>query len=499
MMQRYRLMAATVLAAVLCAASAFAGPLQDDLKARRARVMERLDGQTMLVMWSAPTRVYSADVDYEPYRQDSNLLYLTGIEQDSSILVLMPGNKTKKEVLFILEPDPRREHWNGHLLTKAEATEASGIDTVFYVGQFDMFTSSLFSGMPFGMPRPEGMAEFETFIKAVTGGQPKLAMLLGRRPGPGDELTQPYQYAKSARDRFLNVTFVDALPTLQGLRQVKTPYERTVMQKSVDISSDAHIAGMKAAAPEKFEYQVRAAIEHVYMDNGAMTWGYPSIVGSGPNAMILHYSASNRQMKAGDLLLVDAAANYQGLTGDITRTYPISGTFTDAQKDIYRAVLAAQDAGIQAARAGGKVEDITKAAVESIKPALLKLGLITDVKGDQFRIWYTHGIVHWIGLDVHDTGDVLRPLEPGMMFTIEPGLYLRQAALDNLPDTPENRAFKEKVAPAFKKYGGIGIRIEDSFVVTENGVTNMSAKVPRTIEAVEAVMKGRQGASTASR
>jgi Xaa-Pro aminopeptidase len=263
------------------------------------------------------------------------------------------------------------------------------------------------------------------------------------------------------------------------------------MQKGVDISSAAHLAGMRTAAPEKFESQVRAAIEQVYMENGAMVWGYPSIVGSGPNSMVLHYAASNRQMKAGELLLVDAAANYEGLTGDITRTYPVSGKFTDAQKDIYRIVLAAQDAAIQAAKAGNKTADIQKAAADSIKPALLKLGLITDASGDQFRIWYTHGICHWIGMDVHDVGDYQQPLAPGMMFTIEPGIYLRQAALDNLPDTPENRAFKEKIAPAFAKYAGIGIRIEDSFVLTETGVKNMSERVPRTIDAVEAAMKPR--------
>ena len=193
-------------------------------------------------------------------------------------------------------------------------------------------------------------------------------------------------------------------------------------------------------------------------------------------------------MEDGDLLLVDAAANYQGLTGDITRTYPVNGKFTDGQREIYQIVLAAQEAAITAARAGNRTIDIEKAAQEVVKPALLKLGLITDASGDQFRTWYTHGICHWIGMDVHDVGDYKKPLAPGMTFTIEPGLYIRPAALENLPDTPENRAFIEKVTPAMERYKNIGVRIEDSFLLTEAGVVNLSQKVPRTVADIERVI-----------
>jgi Xaa-Pro aminopeptidase len=234
---------------------------------------------------------------------------------------------------------------------------------------------------------------------------------------------------------------------------------------------------------------VEAAIEHVYLGNGAMSWGYPSIVGSGPNATILHYQASSRQMQDGDLLLVDAAANYQGYTVDITRTYPVNGTFTQNQKDLYRVVLEAQEAGMAAARSGNTTGDIEKAAEEVVKAGLLKLGLITDAEGDQFRTWYTHGICHWIGMDVHDVGDYQRPLEPGMTFVIEPGLYIRPDALTSLPDTPENRAFSEKVRPIVEKYQHIGVRIEDSFLLTENGLQSLSRNVPRTIEDIERLLR----------
>jgi Xaa-Pro aminopeptidase len=193
-------------------------------------------------------------------------------------------------------------------------------------------------------------------------------------------------------------------------------------------------------------------------------------------------------MNDGDLLLVDAAASFQGYTVDITRTYPVNGKFTQAQKDIYRVILSAQEAGIKAARAGNTAADITKAAAEVAKTGLLELGLITDKSGDQYRIWYTHGIMHWIGVDVHDAGDYERKLEPGMAFVVEPGIYVRQQALDSLPDTPENRAFKAAVAPAVARYKDLGVRIEDSFLLTESGLKNLSAKVPKAIEDVERLL-----------
>jgi Xaa-Pro aminopeptidase len=469
---------------VSCASSLAAGPLQDDMKARRARMMERLTPQSLAIVWSAPTRVYSGDVDYE-YRQDSNLLYLTGITQPDTILVLMPGNKTQREILFVSEPNPRREHWEGHILTKAEAEAASGVSTVYYAGQFEPFLAAIFAQQAFGAPRLAETKEYETFFAAVASGSASLALPLGPPPAPSEPLGRAYEFANKARERFFGVGVRDTVSILSNMRQVKSAYELTVLDQSAAISSDAHIAGMRATKPGRFEYEVEAAIEHGYLSRGAMSWGYPSIVGSGPNATILHYEASSRQMQDGDLLLVDAAANFQGYTVDITRTYPVNGRFTDAQKAVYRIILAAQDAGIRAAKAGNKTADVSKAAADVAKAGLFELGLITDVSGDQYRTWYTHGSVHWIGIDVHDAGDYDRVLAPGMSFVIEPGVYIRQQALDNLPDTPENRAFKTAVAPAVAKFKDIGVRIEDSFVLTEGGLKNLSAKVPRSIEDVE--------------
>jgi Xaa-Pro aminopeptidase len=450
-----------------------AASLTDDLKARRAQVLAKLDPATVAVVASAPVQVYSRDVDYE-YRQDSNLLYLTGVQQPKTTLVLAPGAETK-EYLFIEEPDARQSLWEGTMLTIEQAKQTTGIDRVQYASSFEPTLGALLSGVRVRGPLAD----------VARAGTAKLGLVLTPRPGPDEELPATYRFANRLRERFLNLSFVDLAPTLGALRQVKTLYEQEVLARSVEISSEAHKAGMLEAAPGKFEYQVEAAIERVYLANGAMSWGYPSIVGSGPNALVLHYSASSRKMEDGDVLLVDAAANYHGLTGDITRTYPVNGRFTDAQKDLYRIVLDAQDAGIRAAKAGAKTADVEKAVADVQKAGLLKLGLILDESGGQYRMWTLHGVCHWIGMDVHDVGDYDRPLAPGMTFVIEPGIYINEAVLQQLPQTPDNRALIEKVGPAVKKYRNIGVRLEDSFLLTANGLRNLSTSVPRTIEEIE--------------
>jgi Xaa-Pro aminopeptidase len=475
--------AAAVALVLSLSSAAVAGPLQDDLKARRARAMEKLGPDALAIFWSAPTRVYSLDVDYE-YRQDSDFLYLTGVDQEESILVMMPGNETRREILFIRSADPRREHWNGHSLTPAEATAQSGIETVMTIDQFEPFVAAMLSRRAMGA-QP---GEYERFFKALDEGRAKVALRLE----PQRDLSSPAgpvgQFASKLRERFGGFTVQDAGPIVVDLRQIKTNFERDVMRKSVLISSDAHKAGMRAAAPGKFEYEVEAAIEEVYLRNGAMSWGYPSIVGSGPNATILHYNRSSRRMESGDLLLVDAAGNFQGYTGDITRTYPINGRFTREQREIYEIVLAAQEAGMKAAKAGARTTEVQTACDDVIRAGLVKLGLVTDPKGQQFKIWSTHGVLHWIGMDVHDVGRT-RTLGPGMTFVIEPGIYIREAALDALPKTAENVAFIEKVRPAVKKYLNIGVRIEDSFLLTETGLERLSSTVPRTIEEIEGFMR----------
>jgi Xaa-Pro aminopeptidase len=482
--------AAVVVAALLAVSTASAGELQDDLKARRARALAQLQPDSLLVLFSAPVQTYSHDVEYE-FRQDSTLQYLTGVDQEETILVMMPGNRTQKEILFVREPDPRREHWEGHSLTLEEARAQSGIDVVYHTPQFDTFLTSMMTRRPYGFERrsPDAHEEFATFFDAVAAGRAKLTLLLQPPPTLSGPLPAAHEFAKTIRDRFFGIQIADATDVLWRLRQIKTPYEQKTLTRSLEISSEAHRAGMRTARPGAYEYEVESAIEAVYLRNGAMTPGYPSIVGSGPNSTILHYSKSSRRMEAGDMLLVDAAGSYQYLTGDITRTYPVSGRFSALQKEIYTLVFDAQEAGIRAARAGNRPADIENASADVVRKGLLKLGLITDASGEQFRTWYTHGIVHYIGMDVHDVGDRNRPLEPGMAFVIEPGIYIREEALAALPDTPKNRAFIEAVRPAVAKYKNIGVRIEDSFLLTETGLTRLSASVPRSIEEIETFMR----------
>lgn len=478
-----RRMPALLVAALFCTAPAQAGPLQDDLAGRRARLMEALTPGTLAIVWSAPTRVYSHDVDYE-YRQDSDFFYLTGIDQPETILVLMPGNETRREILFVSEANPRREHWEGHLLTPDEATAQSGIRTVMTVNQFEPFIAAMFSRRPMGA----GEEEYASFFTALAGDRARLALLLEPQRDLAAEPGPNRAFALRLRERFTGFGVDDIRPVVANLRQVKTPYEQDIMRKTVAISAEAHKAGMRAAAPGKYEYEVEAAIEATYLRNGAMSWGYPSIVGSGPNATILHYTRSSRRMEDGDLLLVDAAGSYQGYTGDITRTYPVNGRFTPEQRAIYEIVLAAQEAGMKAAVAGARTSAVQEACDAVLRAGLVRLGLVTEPEGRQFKIWATHGVMHMIGLDVHDVG-TRRTFEPGMTFVIEPGIYIREAALDALPPTAGNLAFIEKVRPLVEKYKNIGVRVEDSFLLTAEGLERLSAGVPRTIEEVEGFLR----------
>src|SRR5436190_3732262 len=480
---------------IAAAVSALASELSDDLKARRARVMSALGPDAMLVVWSSPPKVYSRDIDYE-YRQDSNLYYLTGITQEDTILVLMPGNETRREVLFVKARNPLREHWTGPTLTTEQASAQSGVGTVLSTGQFEEFVAAVLGRAGFG---PITDKEASRFLAALSEGRARVALPLEPRRSLEDPLTTPHEFARRIKDRFVGFDVTDALPILNSLRVVKTPYERKVLVKSLEISNEAQMAGMRATHPGAYEYEVKAAIESVFRGRGAVSWSYPSIVGSGPNATILHYPDDSRQMQPGELLLVDAACNFEYMSGDITRTYPVSGTFSPAQKVIYQTVLQAQDEAAAAAKAGATIEDVHKKTVEVIKAGLLRLGLITDTTGEQYKIWYTHGASHYIGIDVHDVGPKTRPLEPGMAFTIEPGIYIRQSALDALPRTPENEAFIAKVQPALQRFADIGIRIEDSFLLEEKGLRRLSASVPRTIDEIEEFMKKRTVSSLEAR
>jgi len=485
-MRTYRAVRHAAAIVLALSSLAQANALSEDLARRRGRVMERLGPDGMLILFSAPPRTYSLDVDYE-YRQDSNLYYLTGLVQEQTTLVVMPGNSSVREILFVKDRNPAQEHWSGRLLSREEAAERTGIATVLPANQFEPFVAAMLGRRAYGAITESEAARFFT---ALDEGRARVALVLNPG-GLGDAPSSATAFANRLRERFLGFHATDAGPLLRDLRLVKTPYERAILARATEISGDAQMAGMRAARPGAYEYEVKAAIEAVHRARGAVSWAYPSIVGSGPNATILHYPESGRQMQDGDLLLVDAACNYQYMSPDITRTYPVNGVFTPAQKDIYRVVLRAQEEGMRVARPGASIAAIHNATVEVIRSGLLELGLITEGTGEQYRMWYTHSATHYIGIDVHDVGERTKALEPGMTFVIEPGIYIRQSALDALPRTPENLALIAKIQPAVTKYEGIGVRIEDSFLLEDSGLRRLSTSVPRTIEEVEAFMRGR--------
>src|SRR5262249_12613597 len=272
-----------------------------------------------------------------------------------------------------------------------------------------------------------------------------------QRAGLKEELPKEYELANKLRDHFVGITIRDAWPTVRNMRQIKSDYELQLLKKAVDVSCEGHLATWKALKPGIWEYQIQSIMDSVFKANNA-DWSYPSIIGSGPNATTLHYEASQRQTKDGELVLMDAAAAYDYYSADVTRTVPVNGKYTQEQKDIYQIVYDAQEAAMKKVKPGLKIPELQAVADDVIKQGLKKLGLITDTTGEQYKMWFLHGLGHWIGLDVHDAGDYWLPAQPGMAFTIEPGIYIREDALDNLPPTPENQKLIEAIRPAFEKY-----------------------------------------------
>ncbi|MFN2493285.1 MAG: M24B family metallopeptidase, partial [Pyrinomonadaceae bacterium] len=277
----------------------------------------------------------------------------------------------------------------------------------------------------------------------------------------------------------------NASPIFASLRLRKSPLELALMQHAIDITTEALERAWVAAATAKWEYEVEAQVAYTFKLRNADHWGYPSIVGCGPNATTLHYQESQGPVKPGDLVLMDVGAEYDHYSADVTRTFPVNGKFSQAQTEIYQIVYDAQEAGARVARPGALVSDVHRAATEVIKDGLLKLGLVTDRNSNEYRVWFMHGTSHWLGMNVHDVGDYGTRLEPGMVFTNEPGIYIGPDALDNLPKNPETEKFIAAVRPAFEKYKGVGVRIEDDMVITATGVRWMTEALPRRSSDIE--------------
>jgi Xaa-Pro aminopeptidase len=340
---------------------------------------------------------------------------------------------------------------------------------------------------------------YESLFAAMAKDEAGLYLLLPREDDSREyrpEQTFATQWAKSANG--FNVR--NAALIFTQLRLRKSPMELKLLQHAIDITTEAIGRSMAMAGRSQWEYEVDAEVLYTFKRRNADHWGYPSIVGCGPNATTLHYVESQGGIKPNDLLLMDVGAEYGHYTADVTRTFPVGGKFTPQQAEIYQIVYDAQEATARATRPGAIFpQDVHNAAVEKVKDGLLKLGLITDRDSTitisknlppqpQYRLWFMHGTSHWLGMNVHDVGGRNVPLEPGMVFTNEPGIYIREDALDVLPKTPENEKFIAAIRTAFEKYKNIGVRIEDDMLVTQSGAEWMTKALPRSIADIEAFM-----------
>jgi len=480
-----------------------------ELAGRRARVTDAIWEKGILILFSTEPRVYANDVDYE-YRQENNFYYLTALKQKGATLVLLPGNTAMPAILFMPRRSPVSETWTGHMYSPEEASQRSGIKEIWEVSEFEPFIRALRNRQPY-LPKPEkvlmsanvsAVEPGAALNPAVNAGFEKLFAAAGKNdgeiyllvPGAGDSLEyrQEQRYASEWAKSASGYSIKNATPIFAELRLRKSPYELALMQHAIDITTEAHQRSWLAAAEAQWEYEVDAQVAYTFKLRNADHWGYPSIVGCGPNATTLHYQESQGRIKPGELLLMDVGAEYDHYSADVTRTFPVNGKFSPAQAEIYQIVYDAQEAAAKATRPGARISDVHRAATDVIKEGLFKLGLITDRNSDQYRIWFMHGTSHWLGMNVHDVGNYASKLEPGMVFTNEPGIYIRPDALDNLPKTPESEKFIAAVRPAFEKHKGIGVRIEDDMLVTAGGVKWMTEALPRSVTDIEAfIARGR--------
>lgn len=467
-----------------------------ELAARRKHVAEAIGPKAILVLFSADPRVYTNDVDY-PFRQENNLFYLTNLNQKRATLVLMPGNATLPEVLFLPRRNPAAETWTGHMYSPQEAAQLSGIKEIWEAGEFEPFITALRKHETYRPANPDDILLSEpplnanqsnasgSLIEAASKNEATLYLLTNfSRSFESHEYRQEQRFA-ATWTKESGFTIQNAAPIFSQMRLRKSPMELALLQHAIDITIEAHERAQAFAAQAKWEYEVDAQVAYTFKLRNADNWGYPDIVGCGPNGTTLHYEEVQGPVKSGQLMLMDVGAEYGHYSADVTRTFPVNGRFSKAQAEIYQIVYDAQEAVGRVAKPGSSLADINRAATEVIKDGLLRLGLITDRNSDQFRIWFMHGTGHWLGMNVHDVGEGAR-FEPGMTFTNEPGIYVRLDALDNLPKTADNEKFIAAIRPAFEKYKGIGVRIEDDMVITPEGVQWMTAALPRSIADVEA-------------
>tara|TARA_R110002012_G_scaffold44879_3_gene119674 strand:- start:1798 stop:3138 length:1341 start_codon:yes stop_codon:yes gene_type:complete len=424
---------------------------------RRDALMAQLPNNAAVLLPGAALMTRSRDSEFA-FRQDSDFYYLTGIREPDALLVLLPGRAEGESVVFCQDRDPTMEAWTGRRLGAAGVVAEHAIDQAFENADREAQLSELLAGrevlyLPLDNADAVALAE-EAFGIAQAG------LKRGRPPLKG---------------------WLDVSQLIHAMRLIKSDAEIALLRHAALVSAHAHCRAMQVSRPGLSEYQLQAEVEHEFMWQGASGPAYSTIVGSGANACVLHYIENSALLGEDDLVLIDAGAEFELYAGDITRTFPVSGRFNDAQRALYRVVLSAQERAVSAIKPGATLADIHQGVVQDLTAGLIELGLLEGevqarIDDESYRRFYLHSTSHWLGLDVHDVGAYRLdeqsplPLAPGMVLTVEPGLYIPSD--DDIPDV----------------YHGIGIRIEDNVVVTNDGHHVLTTGVPKAIEEIEALM-----------
>jgi Xaa-Pro aminopeptidase len=425
---------------------------------RRKELMATMGPNSIAVVPAAQQLVRNRDVEY-PFRQDSDFHYLSGFDEPDAVMVLLPGRRQGQYVMFCQERDPDKELWNGYRSGPEGVCANYGADDAFPISDIDDILPGLMEGREriyYAMGRAQDFdRRIMDWLNTI-----RSKVRSGAHP-PGE--------------------FVDLDHLLHEMRLLKSPAELKLMRRAATISAAAHVRAMQVCRPGLNEYHLEAELQHEFMTNGCRNWAYPPIVGAGENGCILHYTENNRTLKEGDLVLIDAGCELEGYAADITRTFPVGGVFNPAQAQLYQLCLDAQLAAIDSIRPGATWNTPHDVAVRVLTDGLRKLGLLKGqlqrlIDKQAYQPFYMHRTGHWLGMDVHDVGDYKigdqwRELEPGMVLTVEPGIYV----------APGNT----KVA---KKWRGIGIRIEDDVIVTDDGCEVLSHAVPKQLGEIEALM-----------
>lgn len=425
---------------------------------RRAVLAARMQSGIAIVP-TAPERTRNRDSHY-PYRFDSYFYYLSGFREPEAVLVVIAGAQPRS-ILFCRDKDPEREVWDGFRYGPAMAQEIYGFDEAHPISSLDAMLPDVLANQP------------AVFAHLGADGAWDARML-----GWLNEVRARVRTGVSAPHE---IEDVHAL--LDEMRLVKDAHELAVMRRAAAISTDAHRRAMRAARPGRFEYEIEAELLHEFRHRGAQAPAYAPIVASGANACVLHYVHNDGMLADGDLLLIDAGCELDGYASDITRTFPVSGKFGGAHRDLYQLVLAAQAAAIAAVVPGNAWQQPHDAAVRILAQGFIDLGLLSGsldqvIETGAYRKFYMHRTGHWLGLDVHDAGDYKRDgewraLHPGMVLTVEPGCYVRAA--EGVPE----------------KFAGIGIRIEDDVLVTETGHEVLTSAAPKSVAEIEEWMRSR--------